>query len=88
MAKEGAAVNTRNGVLVLSETVGAHEQLGEFALSIGPADIEGTAQAMYQALTMPQEERKRRAQALRRKVQDEDITLWLCRQFEDLLTLA
>lgn len=88
VAKEGAVVNTRSGVLILSETVGAHEQLGEHALSVAPADIEGTMQAMYQALTMPPEERKRRAEALRLKVQTEDITLWLCRQFEDLLALA
>jgi trehalose 6-phosphate synthase len=87
VAKEGPIVNTRDGVLILSEGAGAHEQLGASALSVAPADLEGTAQALYAALTMPLEERKRRAEALRKAIEDEDITLWLYRQFEDIKVL-
>ncbi|MFH1487143.1 MAG: trehalose-6-phosphate synthase, partial [Chloroflexota bacterium] len=88
VAKEGPTVNARNGVLVLSESVGAHDQLKESALSICPADIEGTCQALYAALNMPAEERSRRAAALKKAVEEEDITNWLCRQIEDLMTLS
>ena len=88
VAKEGCIVNSTDGVLILSETAGAHEQLGEYALSIAPADVEGTMQALHQALTMPIEERKKRAEALRRSVEEEDIIMWLYRQFNDLMALA
>ena len=88
VAKEGPTVNTRDGVLVLSEAAGAHEQLGEYALSVAPTDLEGTMVAMYQALSMPPEERRRRAAALRKSIAEEDINMWLCRQLEDLIALA
>jgi len=88
VAKEGPVVNQRDGVLILSDSVGAYEQLGKWAISVAPTDLEGTARALYEALTMSAEERKRRAQALRASVEQEDITLWLYRQFDDLMTLA
>lgn len=88
VAKEGPIVNTKNGVLILSESVGAHEQLKDHVLTVTPSDLEGTHQALYAALTMPAEERSRRAAALRKAIEEEDITNWLCRQFEDLMTLA
>ena len=46
VAKEGALLNERNGVLVLSEGAGAVSQLGEHALIIGPTDVEGTAETL------------------------------------------
>jgi trehalose 6-phosphate synthase len=88
VAKEGPIVNTRHGVLILSEGAGAHEQLGENALSVAPSDLESTTEALYKALTMPKEERERRAEALKSSVEREDLTMWLCRQFEDLRRLA
>ena len=50
VAKEGPVVNTRDGVLVLSESSGVHHQLKEGALSISPTDIEGTMEALYQSI--------------------------------------
>jgi trehalose 6-phosphate synthase len=88
VAKEGPLVNCRDGVLVLSETAGAFEQLGEHALAVAPADIEGTVRALYQALTMPAEERAARATALRTEIEANDLHAWLARQFEDLLSLS
>ncbi|HXG35816.1 MAG TPA: trehalose-6-phosphate synthase, partial [Dehalococcoidia bacterium] len=88
VAKEGPLVNKGDGVLVLSEQAGAHEQLGEYALSICPTDLEGSVRALYQALTMSPEERRRRAAALKRLVLEEDITFWLERQLRDLLTAS
>ncbi|MGQ9571996.1 MAG: alpha,alpha-trehalose-phosphate synthase (UDP-forming) [Dehalococcoidia bacterium] len=88
VAKEGPLVNTRDGVLILSEMAGAHEQLGEYALSICPTDLEGTVRALHAAINMPAEERRRRAAALRRAIQEEDITFWLERQFRDLMAVS
>ena len=84
VAKEGPIVNTRNGVLVLSESAGAHEQLKDNAISVAPADLEGTTQALYDALTMNMTEKKRRAEGLKRTIEAEDLTMWLYHQFRDL----
>ena len=88
VAKEGPLVNTRDGVLVLSEMAGAHEQLGQYALSVSPTDLEGTVRALHAALSMHPDERRRRAAALRRVVQEEDVTFWMERQFRDLMALS
>ena len=88
VAKEGPMVNSKDGVLILSEGTGAHDQLRHGALTVAPADVEGTMQAMYQALTMSPEERKRRANDLMDSVSREDISHWLSRQIEDLARLV
>ena len=88
VAKEGPIVNRRDGVLVLSETAGAYEQLADHVLAVAPADIEGTVRAMRTGLEMPAEERRARAMALRETVAGDDIIQWLERQFRDLLELA
>ena len=41
VAKEGPLVNTRDGVLVLSENAGAHEELAPWALTVNPFDVGG-----------------------------------------------
>ena len=64
VAKEGPLVNEHNGVSVLSENTGAHEELGEFALSVNPFDIQETADSIHAALTMSEAERERRANGL------------------------
>ena len=40
-------------MLVLSENAGAHEELGEWALTVNPFDLSGQADALYEALVMP-----------------------------------
>lgn len=85
VAKEGVLLNDRNGVLILSEGAGAVQQLGEDALIISPADIEGTADAIYQALTMSPGERRRRADNLRRTVESDDVAKWFREQLWDLV---
>ena len=57
VAKEGPIVNEREGVSILSENTGAHEELGEYALSVNPFDIQELADSIYAALTMAPEER-------------------------------
>ena len=85
VAKEGALVNQRDGVLVLSEHAGAFYELGEQALTVSPFDIYGTAVALHHALTMPPEEKRRRAQTLRELVQKSDIREWFYNQVDDAM---
>ena len=84
VAKEAPAVNTRDGVLMLSENTGAHEELGEFALSVNPFDIEEQAAAIHRALTMEPDERRLRADGLREIVDATDPGGWIDRQLADI----
>jgi len=88
VAKEGPVVNKRDGVLILSEAAGAYEQLREGALPVAPADIEGTARALEQALKMSANERAGRARKMSDQIERHDITSWLYRQISDVSTLA
>ena len=88
VAKEGVLVNQRDGVLILSERAGAFYELGDDSLVISPYDVYSTAEAMHQALTMPLEERRRRAEGLREKVQRNGVTEWFYAQVSDALTAA
>ncbi len=85
VAKEGVLVNRKNGVLVLSEFAGAFYELGEYSLIVSPFDVYGTAEAMHTALTMPEEERKHRADALRNIVTRTDVREWFQAQVDDAL---
>jgi trehalose 6-phosphate synthase len=76
VAKEAPLVNTRNGVVVLSENAGAHAELGEWALSINPFDVEGQAEAIERALSMAPGERRRRLDAIRSHVRNHDLNEW------------
>jgi trehalose 6-phosphate synthase len=84
VAKEAPLVNERDGVLVLSENAGSHEELGEWALSVNPFDVEGQAEAIHAALTMPLEERRARQEAICAHVRGHDVTDWLAAQLDDL----
>ena len=74
VAKEAPLVNVRDGVLVLSENAGAHEELGEWAVSVNPFDVAGQADALHEALTMADPERARRASAIREHVREHDLS--------------
>ena len=84
VTKEAFLVNERDGVLVLSENAGVHEELGEWALTVNPLDISGQAEALYAALTLEPDERRRRALAIREHVRAHDIREWVDAQLADL----
>jgi trehalose 6-phosphate synthase len=84
VAKEGPVVNGRDGVLVLSESSGAYHQLRKGALTVSPTDIEGTMETLYQAIRMPLEERKQRAQELSESIHREDLNHWIVSQLRDI----
>jgi trehalose 6-phosphate synthase len=88
VVKEGALVNQHDGVIVLSENAGAHEELREHVLSINPFDVEATAAAMYAGLTMAPEERHRLNEAAREVVRANDIARWISNQVQDLRDLV
>lgn len=87
VAKEGPIVNRRDGVLVLSERTGAYQQLEPGVLVISPLDVYDTAKTMHQALTMPSNERRERAERLRSLIEDQDIVDWLHRQLNTIIKL-
>jgi trehalose 6-phosphate synthase len=84
VAKEGPIVNEREGVSILSENTGAHEELGEYALSVNPFDIQELANSIYAALTMAPRERRRRAEGLARIVTSRDPGHWIDEQMADI----
>lgn len=83
VAKEGALVNQRSGVILLSEHAGAIYELGEHAIEVSSFDVYGIAQAIHNALTMSMNERKERAEALHDIVKDNDVRRWFAAQLED-----
>lgn len=84
VAKEGAILNRRDGVLILSEEAGAAEGFGEDPLLVSPFDVYGTREAIHQALNMPREERHARATRLAEQVRANDIHDWFTRQLADI----
>ena len=84
VAKEGPLVNEREGVSLLSENTGAHEELGEYALSVNPFDVQEQADAMYRALTMNAEERSWRAEGLNKIISARDPGDWVDDQLRDI----
>ncbi|HEV3495739.1 MAG TPA: trehalose-6-phosphate synthase, partial [Actinomycetes bacterium] len=84
VAKEAVVVNTRASVLALSENTGAHQELGAFAVTLHPFDIQQQADALHEALTMDPDIRRARRQAAATVVEENDITKWLTSQLTDL----
>jgi len=84
VAKEGPLVNERAGVSILSENTGAHEELGEYALSVNPFDIQELADSIHAALTMDRPERERRIRGLKETVTARDPGDWVDDQLADI----
>jgi trehalose 6-phosphate synthase len=84
VAKESAVINEKGGVLVLSENAGAHEELGEHAVTVNPYDVDGQADALHAALTMPRQESERRSRAVREEVESNTIEDWVEAQIRDI----
>jgi trehalose 6-phosphate synthase len=76
VAKEAPLVNEREGVVVLSENAGAHAELGEWALTVNPFDVEGQAKAIGNALAMDVGERRARLEGIRTHVREHDLNRW------------
>ncbi len=84
VAKEGPVLNEVDGVLALSVTAGAYDELRFGALPVNPFDIVDTAETLEKALAMPCKERQRRAAALRDAIAAHQTSDWLKHQLRDL----
>ncbi|MFC1644289.1 trehalose-6-phosphate synthase [Candidatus Omnitrophota bacterium] len=77
VCKEYVATHSDNdGVLVLSKFAGAIAEIKN-CLPVNPYSIEDISNAIYQALTMPEEERKKRMGKMRKNIKTNNIKTWL-----------
>jgi len=84
VAKEYVASRVKqDGGLILSEFTGAAGTLTD-AIIVNPYDIEGLADAIHFALSMPDTEKRRRMERLRQAVKERDV-YWWCRSFLESL---
>ena len=84
VAKEAPLVNHRDGVVVLSRNAGAYEELAPWVVAVDPFDVAGQAEALHEALSLPEDERRSRAESIRAHVHEHDLTDWLDLQLADL----
>ena len=81
-----AARDDEHGVLVLSRFAGAARELTE-ALIVNPYHVEGCADAIQQALTMPEAEQRERMASLRVTVRESNVYRWAGRMLMDAARL-
>jgi trehalose 6-phosphate synthase len=84
VSKEGPLLNERDGVLALSTTAGAYDELMCGAVPVNPFDIVDTAHALEQALSLCAKERAQRQAALRDAIRSHQTSDWLRQQLRDL----
>ena len=77
VAQEGPVLSERGCALVLSREAGAAATLAADALLVNPFDITETAEALHQALAMPDDERRRRSAALAATAAADPPARWL-----------
>jgi trehalose 6-phosphate synthase len=81
-----AAREDEQGVLILSRFTGAAHELYE-ALVVNPYHIEQTAEALYQALTMPRLEQAERMRGMRNLVRNFNVYRWAGRMLLDAVRI-
>ena len=84
VAKEAPLVNDRDGVMVLSRAAGAFDELSRWVVAVDPLDVEGQADALERAISLPVEERRAWLDAIRRHVRTHDVDSWATRELEEL----
>ncbi len=75
--------NDLGGALVLSEFTGAWHELHQ-AFICNPHDIEGVKQTIMRAIHTPDDERRRRMKAMRKRVAHHDVQRWATRYLDAL----
>jgi len=84
VAKEAPAVNTRDGVLMLSENTGSHHELYDYVISVNPFDVQEQADAIYRALTMDPEQKRKWADGLKEIIFSRNPGDWVDDQLRDI----
>ncbi|HVD85784.1 MAG TPA: trehalose-6-phosphate synthase [Solirubrobacterales bacterium] len=87
VAKEAPAVNTRDGVLMLSENTGSHQELWDYVISVNPFDIQQQADAIHRALTMAPAQKREWAEGLRQIIFSRNPGDWVDDQLQDIEAL-
>jgi trehalose 6-phosphate synthase len=77
VAKEGPALNGRDGMLVLSEQAGAFDELSDQVFGVNPFDVSATAEALHAALSLSGTDRGSRAARLRSLAVKHPPAQWL-----------
>ncbi len=75
-----------SGVLILSETAGAAEELGE-AIIVNPHDEEQMVEGLHQALNMPLDQQRERNLAMRNRLARYDMARWARDFIQELKSL-
>ena len=75
ISKEFVATKRGKGVLILSEMAGAAKELGE-ALIVNPNNLDEVAEALKEALSMPEREQIRRNVIMKRRIRRYDVLKW------------
>ena len=86
VAKEIPVVSEAGCALVLSREAGAHDELGQDALTVNPYDVTETAEALHRALSMPADERAERTKRLAAAATAVPPRRWFLDQLEALRT--
>ena len=84
VAQEGPVLSEHGCALVLSREAGAAATLAADALLVNPYDVTETAEALHQALAMPDAERQRRSAALAATAAADPPARWLGGQLASL----
>ncbi|WP_437028703.1 alpha,alpha-trehalose-phosphate synthase (UDP-forming) [Streptomyces sp. enrichment culture] len=84
VAKEVPVVSDAGCALVLSREAGAHEELGEDAITVNPYDVTGTARALHEALTMGPAQRTEHSKRLAAAATALPPAQWFVDQLEAL----
>jgi trehalose 6-phosphate synthase len=87
VAKEYVSAHCdEDGILILSQFAGSARELAE-AILINPYDSEQFSDSIYQALTMPEEERRKRMIKMRQIVHENNIFRWAGKFLSGLLKI-
>ena len=70
-----AAQHDERGILILSELAGAASEMGESIL-VNPTDISQMADALHEALTMKDNDKRKRIEAMKNRLSDYDVFSW------------
>lgn len=84
VAKEGAVLNQKDGVIILSTRAGAWGELKGAVISINPLDVMELAEAMRTALRMGEQRRKTLARRAREVVEANTSFRWFLLQMRAL----
>ena len=85
VAKEFVASRfDEKGVLILSQFAGASRELTD-AVIVNPFAMHEVGEAIYQAITMPEEEQKRRMTRLRDQLAQNNVFRWAGKILSTLL---